>query len=112
MAAQPNQGFGLKSKFAPAPAFNPLELFKTSFTEVIKEKEEKRKQLYTNAQQSRMPDREYLNTKRSSVFHKAFESKDNVKNFEAPIFQKSQSDITALTELFSESFLTKHLDNE
>ena len=74
----------MKSKFAQA--FNPLELFKTSFAEVTKEKETKRKQLYSNAQQSKMPDKQYLNTKRTSVFHKAFESKDNVENFEAPIF--------------------------
>ena len=74
------------------------------------QKDSKKKQLYSNASLSRVPDKQYLNTKRTSVFHKAFESKDKVEKFVPPIFQKSEQDIKALTELFATSFLTKHLD--
>ena len=57
-----------------------------------------------------MPDKAYLDRKRQSVFHKAFESKDTVKNFKPPVYEKKQSDIDSLTEMFKTSFLTKGLE--
>ena len=57
-----------------------------------------------------MPDKAYLNIKRTSVFHKAFESKDHMENWKAPIYEKTQEEIKSLTELFNTSFLTKNID--
>ena len=48
--------------------------------------------------------------KRSNVFHRAFETEQNVENFIAPTYQKSVEDTRALTELFKTNFLTKHID--
>ena len=58
-----------------------------------------------------MPSRDYLNQKRGSVFHRAFKSTESIKDFKAPIVEKSQADIDALCKLFSTSFLTKELDH-
>ena len=74
------------------------------------QKDSKKKQLYSNASASRVPDKQYLNTKRTSVFHKAFESKEKAEKFVPPIFQKSEQEIKNLTALFATSFLSKHLD--
>ena len=117
MPGQSNQGFGSLNRpglgQAASASFSAVELFKTSFAEVTQpQKDSKKKQLYSNAAASRMPDRQYLNTKRSSVFHKAFDSNAKVEKFVPPIFQKSEQDIRSLTELFATSFLSKHLDSE
>ena len=35
-----------------------------------------------------MPDKSYLNAKRGSVFHKAFDSKETIENFKSPVYEK------------------------
>ena len=48
--------------------------------------------------------------KRSNVFHRAFETEQNVENFIAPTYEKSEEDTKALIELFKTNFLTRHID--
>lgn len=48
--------------------------------------------------------------KRTSVFHRAFTSKLDVKKFVPPIFKKDPEDTQALENMFKENFLTKNLD--
>ena len=54
-----------------------------------------------------MPDLAYLKTKRTSVFHRAFDSKDNIESFKPPVYEKTKEEVESLTELFKTSFLTK-----
>ena len=71
----------------------------------------KQKRLFSNAPtDNKMPDRVYLDRKRGSVFHKAFDSKETVANFKAPVYEKKQSDIDELIAMLKTSFLTKGLD--
>ncbi len=90
-------------------SFKPLEQFKLSLAEVSRSSKES-KWLYHNAPPNSVPDKDYLKAKRTSVFHRAFESKDNVENFKAPIYEKSHEDLDSLKELFKTSFLTKNID--
>ena len=53
----------------------------------------------------------YLEKKRNSVFHKAFNSdSQQLKNFVPPVYVKSGSDETRLVKLYTSSFLTKNID--
>ena len=56
-----------------------------------------------------IPSKAYLNNKRSSVFHKAFESQQ-LQDFKAPEYPKSPEQTAQLEELYTHSFLTKTLD--
>ena len=58
-----------------------------------------------------MPDMAYLKTKRTSVFHRAFDSKDNIESFKPPVYEKTQEEVDPLIELFKSSFLTKNIDS-
>ena len=89
--------------------FKPVEQFRTSLSEVARSNMHNLR-LYQNAVPSAMPDMAYLKTKRTSVFHRAFESKD-IENFKPPIYEKTREEIESLTELFKTSFLTKNIDS-
>ena len=44
------------------------------------------------------------------MFHRAFQSTQEIHDFIAPYYEKPKKDIEALTELFRTTFLTKHID--
>ena len=59
-----------------------------------------------------MPDRSYLDRKRPSVFHRAFESGQDAEGFKAPVNAKEPADLVKLQSLFQSSFLTQTLDSK
>ena len=58
------------------------------------------------------PDAEYLKSKRSSVFHRAFQDDAAIKDFVAPVYPKPQASLNSLVKLFTTSFLTKNIDQQ
>ena len=62
----------------------------------------------SHASPGAMPNADYLKNKRSSVFHKAFESSGSVvRDFVPPVYSKPEASMKNLVKLFTESFLTK-----
>jgi hypothetical protein len=69
--------------------WKPVEQFRLSLAEVGKGKVNSR--IFNQAAPGATPNAEYLNRKRGSVFHKAFESGAQVaKDFVAPTYPKSE----------------------
>lgn len=92
--------------------FKPGEQLQHSLAEVLKTGV-KGGSIFKNAASHSMaiPSKSYLNNKRSSVFHKAFESQQ-LHDFKAPEYPKSPEQTAQLEELYTHSFLTKTLDSK
>ena len=90
--------------------FKPVDQFRRSLNEVVRSKANSR--IFNQAAPGFAPDAEYLKNKRSSVFHRAFQSDQQIKDFVAPVYPKPDADLKSLVELFSTSFLTKNIDQQ
>ena len=89
--------------------FKPMDMFLKSLTEVSKFKGQSN--IFNTASASTQPDKAYLQRKRTSVFHKAFDKKE-LEDFKAPEYPKTEEQLSKLTSLFKESFLTKTLEEK
>lgn len=88
-----------------------MDYFRHSLAEVVKGKFNAR--IFNHAAPSTIPDQAYLKRKRSSVFHKAFESSGQVmREFVPPVHQKSQANQDRLVDLLKTSFLTKGMEEK
>ena len=88
--------------------FKPIEQFRLSLAEVAQGKLNSR--VFNQVAPGFTPNAEYLKSKRSSVFHRAFESSTAIKDFVPPVHPKSAEATAQLVKLFSSSFLTKQID--
>ena len=88
--------------------FKPVDQFRRSLNEVVKSKANSR--IFNQAAPGFMPNADYLKNKRSSVFHRAFQNDQSIKDFVAPVYPKSETNLKSLVQLFTNSFLTKNID--
>lgn len=58
-----------------------------------------------------LPSMDYLQKKRSSVFHKAFETGQQAMSFVPPVHEKDPAETVRLQKLFASLFLTKGIDD-
>lgn len=101
----------------PMEKFNPLTQLRSSLIYVLnavgKGSEDFERLFYRNSVPNKnMPPVEYLKAKRSSVFHKAFDSGQQAAQYVAPIHPKNANETERLLKLFTVSFLTKNLDHQ
>jgi len=97
-----------------------MEQFKQSLAEVINGKIDDRPDANLSIKPENLPklilatpNAAYLNTKRGSVFHRAFDSGGQaIKEFVPPVYPKPEESQTKLIELFTNSFLTKSIDSK
>ena len=92
--------------------FQAMEQFKHSLAEVLGGKpNEHTEKIYKNSTAGiNMPNMDYLKTKRGSVFHKAFDDKQQLSTYVPPVHAKDDDDTNKLMKLFTSSFLTKNIE--
>ena len=90
--------------------FKAVDYFRISLAEVTKTNPKSR--IFNQAAPGATPNAEYLNKKRSSVFHKAFDSGAAIKEFVPPVYPKPQPTEQKIVQLFTNSFLTKNIDRK
>lgn len=90
--------------------FKAVDQFRASLAEVTKTNPKSR--IFNQAAPGAIPNADYLNRKRGSVFHKAFDSGAAIKDFVPPTYQKEPEAEKNLVALFTDSFLTKNIDSK